>query len=282
MGDHDDMQPNAETVDDDRLLAYALGLEDDPGLEAAAEADAALRTRIAAMRADVGVVAAGLDRVVPAPPDEYTDLSGARWGELHEFVAAPAPAAPRRRPMWLRVLAPAAAIALVLVAGVVGLQRLGTVSGDEAATVGSSGKATESYDRQSDGAEGGAATGAGEDAATPSLAPAPTDPAVFRTIVVARANAPANGRQTFVVKRVLKGRAPAKIRLEIVDAAAAAGELHVLFLLPSWTWADEPANPSPMLGSQSDAAPLVYSYRDRPGLAQPLPPGTDAGSVKLP
>jgi len=279
MGEHDDMKPELETFDDDRLLAYALGLDDDPGLEAAAEADAALNARLAAMRADVGAVGAGLDRVVPAPPDEYTDLSGTRWGELREFVAAPAPAAPRRRPMWLRVLVPAAAIALVLVAGVVGLQRLGTVGGNEAATVADDEKTVESYGRQSGG------TGTAEDAGAPSLDATIPDPTAYETVVVARAQLPFGGRQRFEVLRVLRGEAGTEVSLAMVDRALAPDTLAILYLRPTGHANDAPSAPSPA----STATPLVvagkvvrYTFKGEPALARRLPADTDLETITLP
>jgi len=281
MGDHDDMQPKVETFDDDRLLAYALGLEQDPALEAAAEADAALHTRIAAMRADVGAVTAGLDRVVPAPPDEYTDLSGARWGELREFVAAPAPAAPRRRPMWLRVLVPAAAIALVLVAGVVGLQRLGTVGGNDAATVADDEKALESDGRQSGGTEGGAAEGAG----APSLGATVPGSAAYETVVVARAEPPFGGRQRFEVLRVLRGEAGTEVSLAMIDRALAPDTLAILYLRPIGDVYLAPSAPSPVApGSPLVVAGkfLAYTLKGEPALARTLPADTDLDKVTLP
>ncbi len=49
--------------DDDRLLAIALGLDDDPELLAAAEADAELAGRLASMRADVALIGAQVGAV---------------------------------------------------------------------------------------------------------------------------------------------------------------------------------------------------------------------------
>jgi hypothetical protein len=56
--------------DDDRLLAYALGLDDDPELLAAAEHDAELSGRLAAMRADVHRIGAQVQAAVPAPASQ--------------------------------------------------------------------------------------------------------------------------------------------------------------------------------------------------------------------
>ena len=111
-------------IGDDRLLSYALGLEPDAELEAALAGDDELRARLEAVRADIGAIGQGLGRVVPAPADEYTDLSGDRWDDLKPLLRAPAPRQ-RRQGSWLRVLAPVAAVVLVLGFGAVALQYAG-------------------------------------------------------------------------------------------------------------------------------------------------------------
>ena len=269
--------------DDDRLLAYALGLGDDPELEAAAREDDALRDRIAAMRGDVDAVAAGLDRVVPAPPDDYADLGEARWGELRESVTAPA--APRRRPAWLRVLAPAAAIALVLVAGVVGLQRLGDGEGNEAATTSADDKAVESYDRQKTSAGQGEAGPTTDGLAAPTPAAAAADPG-YETVVVAVAAPPAAGRQDFYVRRVVFGEAGPLITLEIDEQALVAHALAILYLTPTGdeTGASAPpkptvsASPPPSVASKA----LRFTFDGAPAWARQLAPGIDPERVTLP
>ena len=70
-----------------------LGLDDDPELLAAAEDDAELAGRLAAMRADVALIGAQVGASVPEPDDAYTDLSGERWSGLKEFFEPPARAA---------------------------------------------------------------------------------------------------------------------------------------------------------------------------------------------
>ena len=116
--------------DDDRLLAFALGLDDDPELLAAAENDAELAGRLAAMRADVALIGAQVDASVPEPDDAYTDLSGERWSDLTEFFEPPARAtAPRRERRWWRVAAPVTALAiLALVVGIVAVNQGGSSS----------------------------------------------------------------------------------------------------------------------------------------------------------
>ena len=114
------MQPGGG-FDDDRLLALALGLDDDPELLAAAEGDAELAGRLAAMRADVALIGAQVGAAVPAPDEGYTDLSGERWSGLSEFFEPPARVAkPRRERRWWRVAAPVTAlVVLALVVGIV-------------------------------------------------------------------------------------------------------------------------------------------------------------------
>lgn len=278
------MNHENETFSDDRLLAFALGLDDDPGLETAVSGDPELSRRLDAMRADVGLVTAGLDRVVPTPPDGYTDLSDERWGELRSLATAPAPAASRRRSAWLRVLAPAAAIVLVLVAGVVGLQRLGDGGAGDAMTTGTGDKAAERY---GDGATQGEATDGGG-AALPTLGRGAPDPAAYETIVVARAASPAAGRQRFEVLRVLRGKAGAYVTLKVTDRAAAPFTLQVLYLHPT-----EERTPGvvPSPGTSAEGAPpdtdtigivLEFLFKGESAVAQQLPGGTDPAEVTLP
>jgi hypothetical protein len=275
---HDD-----HTFDDDRLLAYAAGLDDDPELAAAAQQDAALRGRIEALRADVAAVTAGLQRVVPAPPEDYADLGDARWSEMRDLVAAPAAVAPRRRPAWLRVLVPVVAITVVLIAGVAGLQTLGSDAGDEAATVADD-KAGESYDRQG-GGQGEATTGSTDRLATPSPATASSVPQ-FETVVIARAEAPTAGHQDFSVLRVLKGQAGPRLTFEMIDRALAPGALAVLYCQPVGDQAAAPAPPGPTVSGtpppNASAKAVRFSFDGAPAWARQLPPGTDPEQVAQP
>ncbi len=178
----------AGTFDDDRLLAFALGLDDDPELRQAAAAGADLGARLAAMRADVDAIGAQVRAAVPQPDASYADLTGERWGGLREYFEAPAStAAPRRGRRWWRVVAPVTALAVLAVAvGIVAVDQSGrSASSDSASEVARSAMdTTGSFSGQSastDAREGeaaglaatpGTATAAGA-AATPAPLAAP-------------------------------------------------------------------------------------------------------------
>ena len=88
-----------DPIDDDRLLAYALGLDDDPELVEAAAADAELGRRLETVRAEVDQVAAGVRAAVPAPDDDYTDLAtraGPACRSTSRRPGSGAPGAPAR------------------------------------------------------------------------------------------------------------------------------------------------------------------------------------------
>lgn len=279
------MSHDEHAFDDDRILKYALGFGDDPDLEAATQKDAALRDRIAAMRGDVNAVAAGLDRVVPTPPDDYADLGDPRWAEVHDVVTAPASAAPPRRPVWLRVLVPVAAVVVVLIAGFAGLQTLGSDTGNEASTVADD-KALESFDRQSsDGGQGEATAGSTDGLATPSPATGSSVPQ-FETVVIARAEAPTAGHQDFNVLRVLKGQAGPRLSFEMIDRALAPGAVAVLYFQPVGDQADAPAPPGPTVSGtpppNASAKAIRFSFDGAPAWARQLPPGIDPEQVALP
>lgn len=290
MTEREDTNGAQPRFDDDRLLGFILGLEDDPDLEEAAASDPAMRERLAAIRAGTDAVREGLERVVPPPPDGYADLTDPRWSELRELVAAPAAAAPRRRPTWLRVLAPAAAIVLVLVAGVVGVQRLGDTGGNEAATSAVDEKATEGYGKDGGAVQGEATTRAeGSDGvAAPTLSRGTLDPATYATVLVARAGALAAFRQRFEILRVLQGDestfvAGEVLRLDIVDRAVAADRLVVLYLEPLAATGTAVATPAPA-PSVSAVGGMVIDYEFRGDIvyAQQLPSDTDPDKVALP
>ncbi len=224
----EDEMTSAPGIDDDRLLAFALGFDDDPELVAAAAADEGLRRRLDVVRAEVEQVGAQVRAAVPGPDEDYADPRDARWAGLQEFFAAPRPAQTRSRASrWLRVLAPAA-VALVAVAvglAVINDQKSGTVGVNSSQPAAA--KAT--------GEAGGPLTGAGADTTDRSAdyAQALRDQLdLYAVVVLAKAKAVSGASQRFVVVRVLKGDAPDVVRLRVADRPADVGRLQLLFLRP--------------------------------------------------
>ena len=116
MSDRSDSQRAA--FDDDRLLDYALGLDDDPELAAALSHSARLRERLADLKSDLAAIETELRRGFPPIDESYTDLSSSRWSRLRHSLGEPE--AVRRRPLRGRRLTAvlvAAALALALVIG---------------------------------------------------------------------------------------------------------------------------------------------------------------------
>ncbi|HSL95659.1 MAG TPA: hypothetical protein VLA35_07070 [Thermoleophilia bacterium] len=241
-------------VDDDRLLAFALGLEDDAELRAALAEDEGLRRRLESLRAGLDDVGAGLERLVPAPDETYADPAAARWDGLRPFFAPPPERRPARR-RW-RVLVPAlGAILAVAVVGAFALRDgpIGTQRAtDEAGT------AAESADAPTVGADASKSSyGAGDLAA---------DLELFETAFVGRAGEVADGRQRFTVVRRFKGLVTDDIYLEVVDRPLDPGALAIVLLGPV---SDERV----LSGGAGEAVP--YEYQGIEALARPLPPDVD-------
>jgi hypothetical protein len=297
MSGHEEMNGTAGTrgsqpggpFDDERLLAYAMGLDDDPGLAAAAANDGDLRRRLEALRAEAGAVGDAVRAAVPAPDDSYTDLGDPRWARLSEHFEPPAAPARASRAgsrgrsrLWLRVLAPAAAVALALAVGVAALQRDGWLVDRETATDQALETETSGGVTGAESAPGDAAKGDADGLASPLDG--------FAVVALARAGAPSGDSQAFEVLRVLRGTAPDAVRLQLVDDAAVAGTLHLLCLDPPADLGrralDEAVAAPPMFGGEADepaatGGPMVYRYDGRPAVALPLPPGTDPAGVRL-
>jgi len=261
--------------DDDRLLALALGLDDDPELIAAAAADDMLRRRLETMRGEVADVAAQVHAAVPAPHEGYAEPADPRWAGLREFFAAepPRPARARgRASRQLRVLAPVAAVIIALVVGLTVLER----QGGGTASLRSHQAATE--------ASAPAALGGGAHGAL-SFADQVDE---YALVVLARARAARGAVQRFTVVRVLKGTAPAVLRLRIADGAVRVGGLHLLLLRPlaGATGAASSVGGLSTTKGSLDAygvgKPVAYSYHGEPALARKLPPGTDPRTFTLP
>ncbi len=192
--------------DDDRLLAFALGLEDDPELLAAAEGDAELAGRLATMRADVALIDAQVGASVPEPDAAYTDLSGERWSGLKEFLEPPAlAAAPRRERRWWRVAVPVTALAIIaLVVGIVAVNQGGSSSS-------SSGSSAEVARTATDDGQPAAAQSFKAGSSTEATGDTPAQRLVeqldrFAVVVLARARAASGALQRFAVLADLQGR----------------------------------------------------------------------------
>lgn len=251
---------------DDRMLASVMGLQADPELEAAAATDDVLRRRLEALRDEVAQVAEQVTRAVPEPDEGYTDISQPQWAALRPLMEAevrdirPHDGAWR----WLRVLAPVAAVIVALAVGVSVLDRQGTglftSQGD---------KATAEL----------APTRAGGDAANTERFIDRQAAAHFGVVLIARARAARDGFQRFDVVRVLRGTAPAQLRLRVESQPAAVGLLHVLYLSPL-AGETGSADPTPTDGgpslspSPSPSPEPTESAGGDPG-ASPSPYATD-------
>ncbi len=289
--------------DDERLLAYALGL-DDPELAAAADRDVDLQGRLAALAADLAQVGARVRAVVPEPAAGYTDLGDPRWATLRDHLSAePRPAHPRGARRWLRVAVPAAVV-LALAVGVTVVWRGGAGGG----SAGHSNAAGVFAPQAVPGAKLGPAT-----RAATGLSLRADD---FALIVVARAAAANRGVQRFVVVRTLKGRAPRAMQLRVGDNPATAGRLLLLMLRPTAAYfgtdgaggkstpasspsagaaglgaspgssAPTPGGPMQTPSSTHESGPTaqatLYSYRGQPAYARELPAGSDPATVAPP
>ena len=260
------MQPGGG-FDDDRLLAFALGLDDDLELLAAAEGDAELAGRLAAMLADVALIGAQVAAAVPAPDDGYTDLTGDRWSGLTEFLEPPAGAgAARRERRWWRVVVPAMAlIVLALAAGIVAVDRGGGFS--------SSGSSSE-VARSSSGAGqsvGGQTADSGKTAQDTAAQQFAEQLDRFAVVVLARARAATGALQKFAVLRIFKGAAPKVVQLKVDGQPADQGRLHLLMLDPVAAADNEPSSPAP-------SSPFASPPTSPPASPPASPPGSPFAS----
>jgi hypothetical protein len=292
MTDERDNRMQPDLYDDDRLLACALGLEEDPELLAAAAADAALGARLEAMRADVAVIGAQVSAAVPEPEGSYTDLSGDRWDGLKEFFDVPAVAAAPRRHWW-RVLAPVAAlVVLALIVGIVAVNG-GRLGGSGNATSGSVAKSADGA-VPVQGFSGSSATNGGEAGSSQKTIRERFNDELdrFATVVLARARQASGAVQRFAVLRIFKGSAPKMVELAVNGEPTDPGRLHLLMLEPTappevaeqTPW---PLTSSPVPGSESplpetispapsgSALPATVSPEPIPSLAAADGPGRE-------
>jgi hypothetical protein len=267
--------------DDDRLIAYALGLEDDAELRAALAGDGALRDRLATMQAELAQVEGGIRSAVPPTPPAYDDPADARWQALRPYFEHK-PATVRRGFYGRRALTYVAALGLVAAVsvGVVETQFRNSATTGRSATAATqdSGKAAGGGTELS----GAPVYGAGSPGAVHSPAPANNadefavhivvEAVSWHKVVVARAGDVVAGAQRFAILRVLKGSVKAhSVTLSVGTAPpVAAGTLCVLYLDPTAT----PA--------ASSAGGSLYLLAGVPALVEPLPTGENAGDPTLP
>jgi len=273
--------------DDDRLLDYALGLEDDPELAEALSRSARLRERLADLKADLASIETELRHAIPELDDSYAEPSAARWPRLARAFGLSDAGTAARRPLRRRRLAAsllAAALALALLIGVLSiLPRTGS-SGSSSSSSGTA-KGADALHAPAVGAVAGQASEAGGTAlpATPGAVAGTTGAAVtalhaagFHDVAVVRAGTLIGADQTFSVVRTLKGSPPASFSLTLLSTndAPAAGSLAIAYLRPLTA----PAASS----SASPATPPAYAFNGQRALLAALPAGVPASAVRLP
>jgi len=276
--------------DDDRLLDYALGIEDDPELAAALSRSVGLRERLADLKSDPAAIETELRQAIPQPDDSYADPSAARWPRLARAFGLSGSETAGRRPLRRRRLAVsllAAALVLALLIGVLSVLPRGGSSGSSSSSSSSSGAgksadalqaplagAAAAPGSESTGAHAPAATAAaGSGSASASGTVTALQAAGFRDVAVVRAGALIGADQSFSVVRALKGKPPASFSLTLRSTigAPATGALVIAYLRPR-------ATPSP----GAAANPPDYAFNGQPALLAALPSGVPASAVRLP
>ena len=267
MSDRSDSQRAA--FDDDRLLDYALGLDDDPELAAALSRSARLRERLADLKSDLAAIETELRRGFPPIDESYTNLGSSRWSRLRHSLGEPE--AVRRRPLRGRRLTAVLVAAALALALVIGLATILTRNPGSNATSGvaANGASKNAVRAPASSLAGGAAVpAAGAAGVTAAHA------AAYRDVAVVRVGPLRGASQGFTVVRTLKGTPPASfsLGLQAISNAAQAGSLAVAYLRPLTTAA-------PAAGG---AASETYSLGSQPALVVALPGGVSASAVHLP
>jgi len=271
LSDRNDSQRAA--FDDDRLLDFALGLDDDPELAAALSHSARLRERLADLKSDLAAIDAELRRSIPPAGESYTQPGAARWSRLWPFFGR---GAARRRPLRGRRLAAALAAAALAIAVIVGATTILPRS-----TSSSSGGSRKNADltapRSATGAQSGAVAGASSGAATSATSgrsAVAAEAAGYRDVAVVRVGPVRGAGQSYTVLRTLKGSPPTtfSVVLQAIEGAPQSGSLAVAYLDPLKATTSAP----------SPAAAPEFSFAGRPALIVALPAGVTASSVHLP
>ncbi len=268
MSDLHDNQRAA--FDDDRLLDFALGLEDDPQLAAALSQSARLRERLADLKSDLATIDRELRSYIP-PVDETWAEPGARWPRLRAaFGLRPAARAGGRRGRRLATVLIAAALLVAVVIGtVVVLPRRGSSGASSAGSE----KSAFAPAAQSNGAAAGA---------TPPAVVA-SRAAAYAVVAVVRVGPLRGASQSYVVVRRLKGRAPAQFTLvlQAIGGAPQAGSLAIAYLDPIGAFRSVPTD-STATTAPAPATPAPFMLAGRPALVTALPAGASAAAVRLP
>ena len=272
MSDRNDSQRAA--FDDDRLLDFALGLEDDPELAAALSHSARLRERLADLKSDLAAIDAELRRSIPPVGESYTQPDASRWSRLWPFFGRGEAA--RRRPLRGRRLAAVLVAAALAVAIVVGLV---TVLPHSSSSNSAAGGAAKSAGMAAPHAAAGAqtvpapTTGANTAGATSAGAVA-DKAAAYRNVAVVRVGPVRGAGQSYSVVRTLKGSVPATFSLVLrsIQSAPQAGSLAVAYLDPVKASA----------GVSLAPAPPEFAFAGQPALVVALPAGVAATDVRLP
>lgn len=272
MSDRSDSQRAA--FDDDRLLDYALGLEDDPELAEALSHSARLRERLADLKSDLAAIESELRSELPPIDDTYTELSGSRWSRLRRSLGEPEAVRRPRSGRRLTAALVAAALTLAVVIGLVTiLPRLsssGSSSNSATSGVGKSAAAGSVPAQPGVTATSAAASGATDGAAGGTSVVA-QQAAAYRDVAVVRAGPLRGAGQGFTVVRTLKGSPPASFSLvlQAIGNAPQAGSLAIAYLLPVATTSPEAQQPA-------------FAFDSQPALVVDLPAGVAAAAIRLP
>jgi len=275
LSDRNDSQRAA--FDDDRLLDFALGLEDDPELAAALSHSARLRERLADLKSDLAAIDTELRRSIPPVGEAYTQPDSARWSRLRPFFGRGESA--RRRPLRGRRLAAVLVAAALAVAIVVGLVTVLPRSSGSSSSSGGAAKSADAAAPAAVGAQSGtapsssAANGAAAGAAGTTGAVVAAKAADYRDVAVVRVGPLRGAEQSYTVVRPLKGSVPAafSVVLRSIESAPQAGALAVAYL--------EPVKAS---ATEASPAPPTFAFGGRPALVVALPAGVTAADVRLP
>ncbi len=275
MSDLHDSQRAA--FDDDRLLDFALGLEDDPELAAALSHSARLRERLADLKSDLAAIDAELRRSIPPAGESYTQLDASRWSRLWPFFGRGG--VTRRRPLRGRrlvaVLAAAALAVAVAVSVVTVLPHSSTPrssSRSSEASKSTGGGAPHAVAGTQASAVPGATSGATTGASATAAGAIADKAAAYRDVAVVRVGPVRGAGQSYSVVRTLKGGVPATFSLVLwsIGSAPQAGSLAVAYL-------------NPIKPSAAGASPAPeFAFSGRPALVVALPAGVAAGAVRLP